>query len=151
MSARKNEMEKFVKEILAMYDCNILYIVDGEHWYGNYGCCCYVKNNKIYYHYENLRSVYKAAHRIFMDTKVPQDDRIFTVSYYDGSLVLFNNAHRNRYNDDLYVLSNGQLYDAFHKYWFNTHDSKILKKILKKGYIYTGPEDFYKDQYNEEE
>lgn len=151
MSKKYNEMEKFVKDILRMYDCDVLYVIDGEHWYGNYGCCCYVKNNKIYYHYENLRSVYKVSHKIFMDTRIHQDDRIFAVSYWDGALVLFNNAHRNKYNDDLYVLSNGQIYDAFNKCWFNIHDSKTLKKLLKKGYVYTDPQSFYRDQYNEEE
>lgn len=148
MSKRKNEMEKFVKGIMEMYNCNILYVIDGSHWYGNYGCCCWIDDNEnLKYHYETLRSVYKIAHRIFMDTSKHQDDRMFAESsHLDRSLVLFNNAHRNRYNDDLYVLNNGQLYDAFNKYWYDIHDSKTLKKWLKKGYIYGGPEDFYKDQ-----
>lgn len=151
MSKRKNEMEKFIKEILAMYNCNILYIVNGEKWYGNYGSVCYVRNNKIYYHYENLRAVYKTAHKIFMDTRIPQDDRIFAASSWDGSLVLFDNAHTSKYNSDLYVLSNGQIYDALNKYWFDIHASKKIKKLLKGGYNYTDPQTFYRDQYNDEE
>lgn len=150
MSKKYNEMEKFVREILKMYNCNILYIIDGNKWMGNYGEVCYIDGyDKLQFHYESLRSVYKVAHRIFMDTKTHQDNRIFTSSDWDGALVLFNNAHPNKYNNDLYVLSNGQIYDAFNKYWFDIHASKQLKKLLKVGYVYTSPQDFYKDQSEE--
>ena len=150
MSKRNQEMEKFVREILAMYNCDILYVVDGNKWYGNYGEVCYIDGyDKLQFHGDSLRSVYKAAHRIFMDTKTSQDDRLYSASWWDGALVLFNNAHQSNYDDNLFILANGQVYDAFNKYWYDIHASKLLKKWLKGGYNYTDPQTFYKDQCND--
>lgn len=151
MSKRYQEMEKFIREILKMYNCNKLCIVDGSHWYGLYGDVCYIDEcNKLQFQCdETLRSVYKVAHRIWNNTSVHQDKRIFVSTAYDSSLILFNSSHINRYNSDLYILSNGQVFDAFRKYWYDIYTSKILKKWLKKGYIYTGPKDFFKDQCKE--
>lgn len=153
MSTKMKNMEKFIREIMAMYDCDKIYIVDGSHWYGDYGEVCYVDGyNKLQFLCgENLRSIYKAAHRIFMNTKTLQDDRLYSASWWDGALVLLNNAHQSKYNDNLFILANGQVYDAFEKYWFDIHASKKLKKLLKGGYIYINPQTFYRDQCNEEE
>lgn len=151
MSKRYQEMEQFIREILKMYNCDKLCIIDGSHWYGLYGEVCYIDEyNKLQFQCdETLRSIYKIAHKIFMNTKVHQDERIFVTSEYDGVLILFNNAHTNKYNSDLYILSNGQVYDAFNRYWYDIYASKVLKKWLKKGYIYTDPKDFFNDQYKE--
>ena len=149
MSKRNQEIEKFIREILEMYNCDTLYIVDDSYWYGNRGeevCYIDIYNKLQFLSGETPRSVYKVAHRIWNDTRVHRNNRIFVSTAYDGSLVLFNSPHINRYNSDLYILHNGQLFDAFRKHWYDIHTSKTLRKWLKKGYIYTGPEDFYKDQ-----
>lgn len=152
MSARKNQMEKFIREILEMYSCHTLYIVDGSHWYGNYGEVCYIDGyNRLQFQDETLKSVYKIAHKIFMNTRVHQDDRLYSASWWDGALVLLNNAHQSKYNDNLFILANGQVYDSLKKYWYDVHESKILKKWLRNGYTYTDQQTFYKDQCEDEE
>ena len=154
---KKQEMEKFLKDIMHMHGCEDLCIIDGNKWHGNYGHCASVdyKGNLEINKFETLRSVYKVAHRIFMNNKVKQDDRIYVgyskSDYY--SLILFNNAHQSAYDDSLYILANGQIYDAYNKFWYDIHASKVLKKMLKKGYDYYDPNNFYedwRDEYEEE-
>lgn len=151
MSKRKQEMERFIREILKIYNCNKLYIVSDYYWYRNYGEVCYIdgNNNLQFLCGKTLRSVYKVAHRIWNNTRVRQGKRKFVSTAYDSSLILFNSSHIDRYNSDLYILSNGQVFDTFRKHWYDIHKSKTLRKCLKKGYIYTGPEDFYKDRCKE--
>lgn len=60
-----------------------------------------------------------------MNTRVHQDDRLYSASWWDGALVLLNNAYQSKYNDNLFILVNGQVYDSLKKYWYDVHESKI--------------------------
>ena len=49
-------------------------------------------------------------------------------------------------NDNrLVILSNGQIYSVEDRYWFNIQESKVLKKMLKNGYVYTDADGFLND------
>lgn len=154
MSKRYQEMEKFVKEIMEFYGCKHLYIINGTKWYGNYGKVCSLENGKLVLgEYESLRTIYKAAHRIWNNTKVHQDDRIYKSTYFpaDPALFLIENGHQTKGDQDgLFTLVNGQIYDAYDYYWYDIHASKVLKKWLKGGYKYFNSQIFYED-WNEEE
>ena len=143
---RKELMEKYVIEVMEFFNCNKLTIVDGAKWYGDYGAVCDTYNGFLDYRYygESIKNIYKNTHKIFNNTRVHQDDRICVTD--DNVLILFNNAHRSKYNEDLYILSNGQIYDCCNRYWYDIHDSKKIKKLLKNGYIYTDPYDYFNYQ-----
>lgn len=148
---RKELMEKYVVEVMEFFNCNKLAIVDGGKWHGIYGAVCDTYNGSLDYDYycESIKNIYKNVHKIFNNTRTHQDDRIYVTD--DNVLVLLNNAHRNKYNEDLYILSNGQIYDCSNMYWYDIHDSKKIKKLLKNGYIYINPSDYFKSNYPEPE
>lgn len=96
--------------------------------------------------------MYKLVHKIFNDTCVPQDDRIF-VSYKwsTPSLIMVQGGRDISEGNGLFKLSNGQLYDAYDLFWFSMGQSKTLKKWLKEGYGYSDPQEFCEDYCKEEE
>lgn len=152
--SRVQKMEKFLKDIMKFFNCDMLTIVNGTHWYGEYGRVATLGNNDSLeiHRWENLRKVYKVAHAIWNDTKTNQDDRIF-VSYRwnTPSLVLVEGGIDISDGNGLYKLANGQIYDAYDMYWFDISQSKVLKKWLKGGYGYCNPQEFCEDYYKEED
>lgn len=144
---RTQKMERFLKEIMQFFNCDTLTIIDGENWYGEYGRVVYMSKDNIEINkWENLRRIYKVAHAIWNNTAVEQDDRVAVDTYWNGpgTLVLLNNATCID-GGSLYKLANGQLFDAFGSHWFDMHDSKRLKKMLKGGYQYYSPQVYYED------
>ena len=145
--AIQNEMEKFIKDILNIVNCTKLVIIIAKKRYGNHGNTCYMKEGKLKFYYkENLRKTYRAVSRILNDFAMTQNNRLYiTESYYheDNTLILLENAHISKYCDYLYVLADGQIYDAPNLYWFSIPDSRNLKRLLKNGYSYTNPEDYF--------
>lgn len=143
---RTQKMERFLKEIMQFFNCDTLTII-GEKWYGEYGRVVYMSKDNIEINkWENLRRIYKVAHAIWNNTAIEQDDRVAVDTYWNGpgTLVLLNNATCID-GGSLYKLSNGQLFDAFGSHWFDMHDSKRLKKMLKGGYQYYSPQVYYED------
>lgn len=139
-------MKNFLKEIMQFLNCDTLTIIDSNHWYGDYGRVAYLGDDGSVTidEYENLRTIYKVAHAIWNDSSKYQDDRIAVDNYWrTNTLVLFNNA--TWLEGSLYKLSNGQLFDAYSSYWYDIHDSKKLKKMIKRGYNYLSPQEYYSD------
>jgi hypothetical protein len=149
---KAQKMEEFLKSIMKFFNCDCLTIVDSNHWYGEYGRVAYISSSDTIeiHHYENLKRIYKVAHAIWNNTAIEQDNRIAVDNYWHtNTLVLFHNA--KCLEGSLYRLSNGQLFDAYGSNWFDVHDSKRLKKMLKRGYQYYSPQEFYSDIYDESE
>lgn len=145
------KMEKFLKDIMSFFNCDTLTIIDGTHWYGEYGRVAYISGKNVEINkWEKLSRIYKIAHAIWNDTKTHQDNRIAVDNYWNtNTLVLVNNA--TLLEGSLYKLANGQLFDAYGSHWFDMHDSKRLKHMLKRGYQYYSPQEFYSDIYDESE
>lgn len=142
---RTQKMERFLKEIMQFFNCDTLTIIDGEKWYGEYGRVVYMSKDNIEINkWENLRRIYKVAHAIWNNTAIEQDNRISIDNYWNtNTLVLLNNA--TLLEGSLYKLSNGQLFDSFGSHWFDIHDSKKLKNMIKRGYQYFSPQVYYED------
>lgn len=142
------KMKNFLKEIMEFLNCDTLTIVDSSHWYGNYGRVAYLGDDGSVEvdEYENLRTIYKVAHAIWNDSSKYQDNRIAVDNYWrTNTLVLFKNATLLEDEGSLYKLSNGQLFDAYSSYWYDIHESKKIKKMIKGGYKYLSPQEYYSD------
>lgn len=151
--SRTQKMENYIKEVMRFFKCDTISIINGEKWYGNYGHVCSLKNDKLVINeFEKLSTVYKLVHRIFNDTSVQQDNRIF-VSYKwnTPSLIMVQGGIDISEGNGLYKLSNGQLYDAYDLFWFSMSQSKVLKRWMKGGYGYSDPQEFCEDYYKEED
>lgn len=151
-SNKVQRMEQFLRSIMQFLNCDTLTIVDANHWYGDYGRVAYLGDDGSITidEYENLRTIYKVAHAIWNNTAIEQDNRIAVDNYWHtNTLVLFHNA--KCLEGSLYKLSNGQLFDTYSSYWFDIHESKQLKKMMKRGYQYYSPQEFYSDICDESE
>lgn len=54
-----------------------------------------------------------------------------------------------RDDEELIIMSNGQVFDVCNQHYFSIADSKVLLKEIKKGYDYYDPQYFYTDCYPE--
>lgn len=148
---RVERMANYIKEVMKFFGCDTISVINGEKWYGEYGHVCHLEKDKLVINrFEKLSNVYKLVHKIFNDTRVPQDDRIF-VSYKwnTPSLIMIQGGNDISNGNGLFKLNNGQLYDSYDLFWFSMNQSKILKKWLKGGYAYYNPQEFCTDYYRE--
>lgn len=150
---RSQKMEQYIKSVMKFLNCTSISVINGVKWYGNYGHVCYLKDDKLVINeFEKLSTVYKLVHKIFNDTRVPQDERLFiSTRWNDRSLVMIEGGRDISEGNGLFRLSNGQLYDAYDLFWFSMSQSKVLKKWIKQGYGYSDPQEFYNDCCREEE
>jgi hypothetical protein len=149
--SKVQKMENYIKSVMKFFNCDVINVINGTKWYGEYGRVCYLEGNKLVINrFEKLSNVYKTVHKIFNNTGIYQDDRVF-VSYRwnTPSLILLEGAKDISEGNGLYKLSNGQLYDAYDMFWFSCGQSKVLKKWLKGGYAYYNPQEFCTDYYKE--
>ena len=154
---RKNnkqvEMKNFIKECMEFFGCKQLNIISGKDWYGDYGHVCNLcDDGSLEFCNINIKTIYKVLKDVWYNNRIHQDNRIcISDKFHYKVLNIFKNAHYHNKCGDLYILENGQLYDAFNLYWYDIHDSKILKKLLKNGYTYGGPSNYFEYQYPEPE
>ena len=147
------KMENYIKSVMKFFNCTSISVINGTKWHGNYGHICHIRNGKLNINeFEKLSNVYKLVHKIFNDTRVPQDNRIF-VSYrwHTPSLIMVEGGKDISEGNGLFKLANGQIYDADDTFWFSMNQSKTLKKWLRGGYGYCNPQEFCEDYYKEEE
>ena len=151
--SKVERMENYIKSVMKFLNCTSISVINGVKWYGNYGHVCHMRDGKLVINeFEKLSTVYKLVHKIFNDTSVSQDNKMFISTKWDArSLIMFQGGRDISDGNGLFKLYNGQLYDAYDMFWFSMNQSKTLKKWIKQGYGYSDPNEFYNDCCREED
>lgn len=151
--SKVERMEKYIKEVMKFFNCTSISVINGLKWYGNYGHVCHMRDGKLVINqFEKLANVYKLVHRIFNNTAIQQDERIFiSTKWNERSLIFVEGGKDISEGNGVFKLANGQIYDAYDMFWFTVGQSKVLKKWLKQGYYYSDPQEFCEDIYKEDE
>lgn len=125
---------------------------------GEYGRVMYntIKVGDVETYFEhNPKKIYKTLRELY---NIHNENKFYWVETPDGLWHLYyipdgyNVIHYGERDDDeLIVMSNGQMFDVHNEYYFSIKDSIILRKMLKGGYDYWSPSTFHYDKLSDEE
>ena len=137
---------------------------------GEYGTVLYngftLDNSKTYFEY-NPKKILKVLRELYNIHKA--ENKFYWSETTDGlwHLYYMPTGHSTYHygegdNDELIIMSNGQVFDVGNEHYFSIKDSKKLLHEVKKGYTYYFPncfysrfkpieEDYEEDEYDEDE
>lgn len=132
---------------------------------GEYGTVLYngftLDNSKTYFEY-NPKKILKVLRELYNIHKA--ENKFYWSETTDGlwHLYYMPTGHSTYHygegdNDELIIMSNGQVFDVGNEHYFSIKDSKKLLHEIKKGYTYYFPNCFYnrfkpiEEDYEEEE
>lgn len=140
------DFERMVKELsideVTLIDCN--------HWYGDYGCIWDEWNGWHGDKYKLAKAFYKFKEKNVTSSvdrywkrknDVKSKEAKLSLVWYKGHVMKDVKVE----NNELIILNNGQMYSVEDRYWFTIQESKLLKKMLKNGYVYTDASGFFYD------
>ena len=140
------DFERMVKEL----SIDEVMLIDSNHWYGDYGCIWDEWNGwhgdkyklaKAFYKFKEKNVVSNVDRYWKRKNGISSKDTTLSLVWYKGHVMTDIETNDNR----LVILSNGQIYSVEDRYWFNIQESKVLKKMLKNGYVYTDADGFLND------
>lgn len=140
------DFERMVKEL----SIDEVTLIDPNHWYGDYGCIWDEWNGwhgdkyklaKAFYKFKEKNVVSNVDRYWKRKNGISSKDTTLSLVWYKGHVMTDIETNDNR----LVILTNGQLYSVEDRYWFNIQESKVLKKMLKNGYVYTDADGFLND------
>lgn len=138
-----NYLEKFNRMVKDL-SVDEVTLVDGNHWYGDYGCIWDEYNGFHGNPHKLAKTFYKFIEKHWkraLPNKYWKKENGINYKGATISLVLCVGDHnymsKNVDENQICKLRNGQIYSIEDRYWLNIQESKVLKKKLKKGYIYS--------------
>lgn len=140
------DFERMVKEL----SIDEVTLIDPNHWYGDYGCIWDEWNGwhgdkhklaKAFYKFKEKNVIFSIDKYWKHKQGVSGKDVKLSLVWYKGRVMTDIKTNDN----ELLILTNGQLYSVEDRYWFNIQESKVLKKMLKNGYVYTDADGFLCD------
>lgn len=140
------DFERMVKELCI----DEVTLIDPNHWYGDYGCIWDEWNGwhgdkyklaKAFYKFKERNVVSKVDRYWKRKNGIHDKNATLSLVWYKGHVMTDIETNDNQ----LVILTNGQLYSVEDRYWFNIQESKVLKKMLKNGYVYTDADGFLCD------
>lgn len=137
-----NYLEKFNKMVKDL-SVDEVTLVDSNYWYGDYGCIWDEHNGFHGNPHKLAKTFYKFIEKHWkraLPSKYWKKENGINYKGATISLVLCVGDHnymsKNVDENQICKLLNGQIYSIEDRYWLNIQESKILKKKLRKGYIY---------------
>ena len=137
---------------------------------GEYGTVLYngftLDGSKVFFEH-NPKKVYKILRELYnihqAESKfywAETSDGLWHLYYMPQGYSIYHYGERD--DEELIIMSNGQVYDVANEHYFSIKDSRKLLHEIKRGYTYYDPncfysrfkeveEDYYEDEYDEEE
>lgn len=137
-----NYLEKFNKMVKDL-SVDEVTLIDSNYWYGDYGCIWDEYNGFHGNPHKLAKAFYKFVEKHWKKALPSKYWKKENGVKYKGatiSLVLCVGDHHYMSDridaNQICKLINGQIYSIEDRYWLNIQESKILKKKLRKGYVY---------------
>lgn len=131
-------------------------VLECNKWIGNYGRVLsdaeIISERHIGSHVEaDIKYIYRITRGIYnthnsekyLGIKIPTNDGgiLYHMFYMPEGFKTIKYGENEE--DVLICMANGQLFDVGHCYYYSKTDSKKLKEVIKQGYGYYSPNDFY--------
>ena len=154
---------KLVKETKKMNICDIT-VLKCDEWIGEYGLVArdinIMKEYQMHYSlHENVRYIYnvirglhnshKRSRYLFVPIETVDDSEAYHLFYIPENFRIIKYGPND--NEILINMANGQYFDIGYSHYYSKKDSRILRKEMKKGYVYECPSYFYKDFFTDDE